>query len=134
LAEWPPALRIMQPCHRVQVLPEGQLNCGHCEKCVRTMLGLLALGKLEESEAFADHDVTPEMIGAIPVLNPVKAELLRQLIAPLRSAGREALVSALQAKIGAFRRQERMRRLTPEFVRRFKRSLTAKVRSSRSNG
>ena len=105
LAEWPPALRVVQPCHRVQVLPEGQLNCGHCEKCIRTMLGLLALGKLEESEAFAVHDVTPEMIGAIPVLNPVKAELLQQLIAPLRSAGREVLVSALQEKIGAFRRR-----------------------------
>ncbi len=134
LAEWPPALRIMQPCHRVEVLPKGQLNCGHCEKCIRTMLGLLALEKLEETEAFAAHDVTPEMIGAIPVLNAVKAELLRQLIAPLRSAGRDALVSALQAKIGAFRRRERMRRLTPELVRRLKRSLTAKARSPRSHG
>ncbi|HEY2830575.1 MAG TPA: hypothetical protein VGJ88_10700 [Thermoanaerobaculia bacterium] len=134
LADWPPALRIMQPCHRIGVLPEGQLNCGRCEKCIRTMLGLLALGKLAEAEAFAGNDVTPEMIAAIPVLNPVKAELLRQLIEPLRGVGREDLISVLQTKTATFRRRERMRRLTPDFLRRLKRSLTAKGRSPRSDG
>jgi hypothetical protein len=134
LAEWPPALRIMQPCHRLKVLPEGQLNCGRCEKCIRTMLGLLALGKLRRGEAFAADDVTPEMVEQIPVLSPVKADLLRQLIEPLRSVGRDDLVSAVQAKITAFRRRERIRRLTPNFLRRLKRSLTAKVHSRRSDG
>lgn len=134
LADWPPALRIMQPCHGVEVLPEGQLNCGHCEKCIRTMLGLLALGKLGDAQAFPGSDVTPAMIEKIPVLTAVKADLLRQLVEPLRSAGREDLVSAVQAKIAAFRRRERIRRLTPELVRRLKRSFAAQVRSPRSRG
>ena len=134
LAEWPPALRIMQPCHRIKVLPEGQVNCGHCEKCIRTMLGLLALGKLGEAEAFTAHDVTPKMIDEIPVINAVKADLLRQLVEPLRGVGREDLVSAVRAKVTAFERRERKRRLTPDFVRRLKRSLTAKMRSPGSHG
>jgi hypothetical protein len=120
LAQWPHALRIMQPCHRVKLLPEAQLNCGHCEKCIRTMLGLLALGKLAEAEAFTANDVTPEMIERIPVHTPVKAELLRQLIEPLRSAGRPDLVRPIQAKVRAFHRRESVRRLTPEFVRRLR--------------
>jgi hypothetical protein len=134
LAEWPPALRIMQPCHRIKVLPEGQLNCGRCEKCIRTMLGLLALGKLKQSEAFAANDVTPDMVEEIPVLSPVKADLLRQLIEPLRSVGRDDLVSAVQAKITAFQRRARIRRLTPSLVRRLKKSLTGKAHSRRSDG
>jgi hypothetical protein len=52
----------------------------------------------------------------------------------LRSVGRDDLVSAVQAKITAFRRRERIRRLTPNFLRRLKRSLTAKVHSRRSDG
>ena len=130
LAEWPTALRIMQPCHRIEVLPEGQLNCGRCEKCIRTMLGLLALGKLRQAEAFAAADVTPEMVEQIPVLSKVKADLLRQLMEPLKRVGRDDLVSAVRARIAAFRRREQIRRLTPSFVRRLKRSFTAKVRRS----
>jgi hypothetical protein len=125
LVEWPHALRIMQPCHRVTIPPEARLNCGHCEKCVRTMLGLLALGRLADTEAFPASDVTAEMIERIPLHSPVKAELLRQLAEPLRSAGREDLVRAVQAKVRAFRRRERVRRLTPGFVRRLRASLRA---------
>lgn len=33
--------------------PEDQLNCERCEKCVRTKLGLYALGKLEQAKSFS---------------------------------------------------------------------------------
>ncbi len=62
LTDWETGLNIMQPCHKIKILPKGQINCGHCEKCVRTMLTLLCLGKLAQTKAFPDDDVTPEMI------------------------------------------------------------------------
>jgi hypothetical protein len=118
LAAWPSALRLMQPCHYISVPPPGQINCGRCEKCIRTMLGLLALGKLAEAGAFADDDVTPEMVRPIPVANQVKADLLQQLIDPLRAAGREDLVRVIRRKLLAFRWRKNYRRLKPRFLQR----------------
>src|SRR3989338_2744036 len=46
IAEWAPALHNMRVC--TKNVP-GMLNCGQCEKCIRTMTMLLAIGKLKES-------------------------------------------------------------------------------------
>ena len=105
LGDWPAALALMQPCHYVRVPPAGQINCGHCEKCVRTMLGL-ALGKLGQAPAFANHEVTPDSILALPVANPLKADLLEQLMGPLSAVGRQDLVRAIQRRLRTFRWRE----------------------------
>ncbi len=99
LSAWPVALELMQPCHYIEVPPDGQINCGRCEKCLRTMLGLLALGKLSEAKAFRDADVTPAMLAGLRIDTWGKAELLLQLIDPLRRIGRHDLVRALRRKI-----------------------------------
>lgn len=48
----------------------SSLNCGLCEKCVRTMLGLLALDKLHEYVNFPGADDLPERIRGISKLSP----------------------------------------------------------------
>lgn len=49
LADWPLALRYLRVCWgRI----EGSYNCCRCEKCLRTMTALHALGKLQEAAAF----------------------------------------------------------------------------------
>lgn len=54
--------RISIICHNQNILdsvrvcffpPEDKLNCERCEKCVRTKLGLYALGKLEQAKSFS---------------------------------------------------------------------------------
>lgn len=107
LASWPAALAIMQPCHRIGVLPPGRLNCGRCEKCVRTMLGLVAIGMLAVTPAFAGHDVTPDLVAAIPVHSAAKAELLADLVGPLERAGRTDLVRAVQRRLRRWRWRRR---------------------------
>lgn len=107
LAEWKPAMEIMQPCHYVEVPEGGRINCGRCEKCIRTMLMLLALGKLEEASAFSDDDVTPEMVEAIRVADAAKAEILEQSVALLERIGREDLVEAIRRKTARFRHEPR---------------------------
>jgi len=119
LASWPAALELMQPCHYVKVPPAGQINCGRCEKCIRTMLGLIALVKLAEASAFPDDDVTPAMVQSIPVHNQLKAELLEQLIGPLGSAGRDDLVGAIRRRLRAFRTRQRYGRFKLQRVRRW---------------
>jgi hypothetical protein len=120
LAGWPAALDLMQPCHYTRIPPAGQINCGRCEKCVRTMLGLICLGKLAEAGAFADDDVTPEMVRAIPISNPVKAGLLEQLVDPLEAAGRADLAGEIRRKLLRQRLRRYVGRLKPPWLRRSK--------------
>jgi len=79
------------------------LNCGECEKCVRTMTGLLALGRLSQSRSFRQRDVTPEMIRAIPVA-PTEIGYWEELARPLAESGRADLVAAIEAKLAETRR------------------------------
>jgi hypothetical protein len=120
LADWPAALDLMQPCHYVRIPPAGEINCGRCEKCIRTMLGLVCLDKLSEAGAFADDDVTPEMVSAIPVSNAVKAALLEQLVAPLKAAGRSDLANVIKRKLLRQRLRRYIGRLRPRLRRRSK--------------
>lgn len=43
------------------------LNCGECEKCVRTMAALLALGRLEEATRFPRGALTEEVIRRVEI-------------------------------------------------------------------
>ena len=49
LIQFPVALRNLRVCFET---PEGGYNCGHCEKCYRTMVGLRVCGALDECRAF----------------------------------------------------------------------------------
>ena len=78
-------------------------NCCKCEKCVRTMLELLAAGLLHKTQAFAIHDVTTEMISRIKIYKPrlgysVDDDYL-ELIGPLERIGRQDLAKAILAMI-----------------------------------
>ena len=66
VAEWDTGLQNMRVCFGN---PPEDLNCGRCEKCLRTKTALLALGKLHECGAFATQDVTPEMLGDLALSN-----------------------------------------------------------------
>jgi len=56
LARYPESLARLRVCWE----NPSAYNCGHCEKCVRTMLGLRALG-VEHCVAFPDT-LTPELV------------------------------------------------------------------------
>jgi len=128
LADWPQAMQLMQPCHYVKIPPDGRINCGHCEKCIRTMLGLLSIGKLSEADAFVENDVTPAMIRRIPIHNLGKAELLEQLVQPLRDAGRADLAREIQRRVLPVHVKHHIKSLIPAPVRRWKRTLAGKRR------
>lgn len=77
--------------------PDNGLNCGKCEKCVRTRLALQAHG-IHGSTAF-EGEVTSEMVANIALANRIQFELLEevahipdsQLPAPLKQALRDRL-------------------------------------------
>jgi hypothetical protein len=103
LSDWEDARRLAQPCHCIELPAEGRVNCGRCEKCVRTMLLLAALGRLRDWPAFGGEDVTPESVAAIPLEHAGKRRLLAACLPDLARGGRGDLVRAVEARLAAAR-------------------------------
>jgi hypothetical protein len=59
------ALRFLRVCNRGHRAPGSGVNCGRCEKCLRTMVALRALGALEACRTFPprlDLDLIPKVL------------------------------------------------------------------------
>jgi hypothetical protein len=104
VADWPAGLQNVRVCTTND--PE-QLNCGRCEKCIRTMTMLLALGKLDQTEAFPAQDVSPELLDTITFTYPYQDLSYREAAPLLAQRGRDDLVQVIEAKSAAFHRYER---------------------------
>ncbi|OGW55647.1 MAG: hypothetical protein A2Y81_01095 [Nitrospirae bacterium RBG_13_43_8] len=101
IADWDVALQHLRVCNRYKQYKSGRLNCGRCEKCVRTMLALLALGVLDRTRAFPDNDVSAELVKTAVKIKPTKIPFYGQLIAPLMQRGRRDLVQVIEQKISS---------------------------------
>jgi hypothetical protein len=108
LASWPAALTALRVC---PANPGNDLNCGVCEKCLRTRLELLVAG-VEETPALG-QSLTP--IELWDNLGPVgdRAVTYEGLLAPLRARSLTALCEVLEGKIRAFREGSAYRHLDP---------------------
>ncbi len=96
VADWDTGLHNMRVCFGN---PTEDLNCGHCEKCMRTMTALLALGKLRDCRAFPKRDVTPDMLDDLGMSTNYTLACYEELLSPLRERGREDLVKVIERKI-----------------------------------
>jgi hypothetical protein len=101
VADWDVALSHLRVC---TLNPPGIPNCGHCEKCIRTMLELLAVGKLTDTPAFPQKDVTGDMLQSLSITNGYQDSCYRELIHPLRVQGRPNLASLIEAKSAEFQK------------------------------
>jgi hypothetical protein len=62
VGNWPVGLQNLRVCQRGA---SWQGNCGICEKCIRTMTALVALGKLEGCRAFPRQDVSSSLLAGV---------------------------------------------------------------------
>ena len=106
ISDWDLALQHLRVCNKTEYYQADTLNCGKCEKCVRTMLSLLALGVLKKSSAFPVNDVSEELIEEAVQLGANTIPLYSELLAPLSEIGRNDLVRAIERKITSFPRLE----------------------------
>jgi hypothetical protein len=51
ISDWEPAQNDLRVCINID-LEDGLINCSRCEKCVRTMIPLYAMGKMEKFKTF----------------------------------------------------------------------------------
>lgn len=98
IADWELGLSCLRVCHhRPEYHKSGTLNCGRCDKCIRTMLQLIIHSRLDRCSTFPSKDVTPEMIKHMEMISP--PGFLPQLVAPLEQIGRHDLARALKVKL-----------------------------------
>ncbi len=93
VSEWDAAFQNFRVC--LANVPD-QLNCGKCEKCVRTMTELTALGVLHKTRAFEADDVTSEDISQYDITIRVRPPFYRPMIPLLRQRGRDDLADTIE--------------------------------------
>ena len=103
LLDWPLALDRLRVCNKGELYSAGRLNCGQCEKCVRTMLELTALGALERSGAFPRQEISEEAAANVYIHDGYVASCYTDLIEPLQQRGRDDLVRMIQSAIDRYR-------------------------------
>jgi hypothetical protein len=96
VSEWDPGFQNFRVC--LANVPE-RLNCGRCEKCVRTMTGLLAIDALHKTRAFVEDDVTPELFEGFQITIRHREPFYRELLPLLEERGRRDLVETIRAKL-----------------------------------
>lgn len=118
IAEWDEALKTLRACGNY-FRPSTLMNCGRCEKCLRTMTELLVFGKLKECPTFPFDDVSADMLRTIrgsferggdptrPVLHQVNVYHWAALIDPLKELGRTDLSDVVQATVAEYETYQR---------------------------
>ncbi|MCF8052786.1 MAG: hypothetical protein K9L59_16210 [Desulfobacterales bacterium] len=96
VSQWRTALDNLRVC---LANVSDRLNCGRCEKCVRTMTGLAALGRLDATAAFVEDDVDCSMFDAFKIVIRERGLFYEEMIPYLRDRGRQDLVDCIRAKL-----------------------------------
>ena len=119
----PDALAVLRVCLTFDVPPTAsagemaeaaKINCGHCEKCLRTMLALIVCDALEHAPTFPVRDVKAHMLEGLQLdsRDPRQVPLYRSMLEPLRRRGREDLADAIRKRVDEFERGLRARNTT----------------------
>jgi hypothetical protein len=125
LSEWPVALENVRVCTKVGLIPDGYLNCGVCEKCIRTKLELLACNALDKCSIFASSAISDESISNLNALTAYQASEYEELIAPLRAIDQEDHANAVNLLVkrwegyNAWLNEEDWKGLIKRFLRRY---------------
>jgi hypothetical protein len=89
------ALRLLRVCNRSHRAPGAGVNCGRCEKCLRTMVALRALGVLEACQTFPmrlELDLIPDVLAE---RDATCLELWEQNLRAAEEADRDAELSGV---------------------------------------
>ena len=103
LCAWEAGIRNLAVCLEA---PPPKLNCGKCEKCLRTMTALEAFGSMRAARQFPFSRVSREMLESVSV-TPHVSDYWFDLVEPLRVAGRDDLIAVIRRKLEQAERSKR---------------------------
>ncbi len=112
------AFQNIRVCNQFTRYRANVLNCGECEKCIRTMLELLALGVLDKTRAFNADDVSSKLVYSL-LKSPRKIhpQYYLELIPKLKEIHREDLVDALKDVLVSHRKYKWKKKVREAFSR-----------------
>lgn len=104
VAEWGAPLPYLRVCNQYAKYEQGALNCGECEKCIRTKLAFLVLDKLHEVTVFSNADITADLVERrVRVTTDYKHACYEELLAPLSGRGHTRIARVLTRKLAEYR-------------------------------
>lgn len=104
ISDWQVALDNVKVCF---LNSPKQLNCGVCEKCIRTRTALLAIGKLDRAGAFKPAEISEDLLARRASIDDLYVEsCYSELIDPLISQGRGDLVNGIQTAINRYHERD----------------------------
>jgi hypothetical protein len=99
----PNAVDALRVCNRVTEVSADRINCGRCNKCIWTMLGLCAAGLRPPYKAFPGAPLTPEVVAAgFTPRFAVQLQEAAAIIRALDAAGETELAEEVRARTAAF--------------------------------
>lgn len=109
VAGWDVALQNLRVCNNPKLIKPGSLNCGQCEKCLRTMLALMVIGSLDKTKAFPQVEISPELLLANVYIKepPYALSCYRELMTPLAAQGRQDLAGAIERIISRYHEEKK---------------------------
>ena len=99
IAKWDVGRNNLRVCNQSEFYTADTLNCGKCEKCIRTMLAFLAIGVLDKMTAFPVREISPETVAEIRWISANARPFYREMIQPLYACGRGDLAAAIEKKL-----------------------------------
>lgn len=109
LVDGPPGLAVLDVCLHPDAAAGPRVNCGRCEKCLRTRLALVALGAEARAPTFSPTAPTPDEVRAMRLPAGFSRAFVRELAAPLEARGRRDLADALEEAVRRAEAKDRRR-------------------------
>jgi hypothetical protein len=107
VADWGVPLQHLRVCNQYKRYRVGLLNCGECEKCIRTMLTLLALGVLDQTSCFPNQHVSEDLVlKKVNIHDDYVESCYQALVGPLAEKGHHDLVRAVEYRIAKYHERE----------------------------
>jgi len=110
IAAWPEAMAVLEVCLHHEIPAPNVVNCGRCEKCVRTMLAFAAIGRLDAAVTFPDRGRLADRLGALRLTGTLSVSYANETLAALKAEGRRDLADVLSGKLSEAERRERRHR------------------------
>ena len=120
IKDWDIALNNLRVCNQGKRYESGKLNCGRCEKCIRTALELLAVDRLDRCAALPYDDVTADMVRQYgDIHDDYVRSCFTDLIPALNRIGRMDLVRAVEHRMDIYDAKKKGSKTLIEKIKEF---------------
>jgi hypothetical protein len=107
IADWEVIYQNLWVCNEIDGYRNGKLNCGNCEKCVRTMTALIALGILDKTNVFSQHDVSEDLlVKTARIADSYEESCYTELIKPLAERERYDLIRGIKRIVARYHEKD----------------------------